>query len=269
MNIQQRIDQSLSIIRQYLANAKAPVTMWSSGKDSQVLLWLVRQVAETSVFFFREQFQEFKFTFANHVIRAWNLDVRSVRPLAVDLVGRGDFLEILNVIVVGENAFLYLPTGVNDSAPQAHWECGCEMLQKPCIDAVQWQWDVAFVGHKDSDVDPLHGNVPLPAESVQLGPVTLVYPLKDWTDEHIWEASRTYFIPQSYHRYDPFDNFRELPDRSQNPDYMDICVKCLQHGESETVICPKVDMPVPRVGKQIDYERRAEEWRGKFVNIQS
>ncbi len=271
MTLADKVDLSLELICEHLDRAETPIVMWSGGRDSQVLLWLTRVVDPTlPVFFFREPFQPEKFRFTNEIARVWNLDVRTVTPAAVDLVGQGDFLEILNLIEVAPDTYFYLPTGVNDAqAPTADWECGCEILAKPKARTQEWCWDTAFIGQRDDDVDPLQGAAPLPAVSVMLGPVKLVYPLKHWTEADIWEATRQYFIPQNFNRYEPFDEFREMKDRRANPDYMDICMECLKHGDSETVICPKVGTAVARVGQGVDYEGNAARWRQTFVNIRN
>lgn len=266
--IEQKVNNAKEIISQYLADAVAPVVMWSSGKDSMVLLWLVRQLRkDVPVFFFREPFQDTKFRFANRIISEWNLVTHTATPVAVDLVGRGDFLEILNFIMIGDGS-IYLPTGINDTKePDASWECGCEVINKHTSPKVTWQWDVAFSGHKSCDVDPIQGPLTLAEVATKAANTTFVYPLHDWTDEDVWAATKKHCIPQDYHRYDPFDNFKEMTDRRFNPDYMDCCMRCLRHGESDTVMCPKVEHQVPRVGKGINYEERAVQWRQRLTNI--
>lgn len=269
--LQQKIDNSLRIVETALQTAKQPIVAWSGGKDSNTVLWLVRQLnKEIPVWFFRENFQDHKFAFNQQLAEAWQLDVHECRiPHDVQLIGRADFLELLNVVVVDADAgaVIYLPTGTNDAEePQADWACGCEVLTKETTEQPVWEWDCVLAGSRSDDVDPIQAALPLPDYTAQLGRVQFVYPLRDWTAADVWEAARTFGIPQNAQRYD-LETGAEMPDRAANPDYMDVCVRCLQQGPTSEVLCPKAGRSVPRIGNQMDYEQNAQAWRQRFFNF--
>ena len=266
--IEQKIEEAKAIIQQALASALLPIVLWSAGKDSMVLLWLFRQLGvKLPVFFFREPFQEHKFEFANYIIREWALDVRTALPAARYLIG-DKTVEVVNLLRTGPDTTFYLPTGINQvEQPRAEWECGLMLLNAPTPEAIQWEWDVAFIGHRSEDVDPVHGAIPLQAPTARLGNTTLVYPLHNWPTADIWEASRRFFIPQNLNRYDPFNDFQELRDYRANPDYMDICVACCYANAPARVHCPKLGQ---EIGNQVNPAKLADPaaWRLKFVNLE-
>lgn len=268
--IERLIDNSLALISDALASHSKPIILWSGGADSQVVLWLARQVSESlPVFFFREPFQEPRFAFNRRMVAEWNLQVFTAHPLGVEVIGKGDFIEIVNVLRTGENSAIYLPTGINDSEPpRADWECGVEVALKPTTTDIQWHWDLAMSGHRGDDADPIQGALPLADSMTHLGETDVIYPLIEWTRADIWEASERFNIPQNLERYDAANGFKEFSDRSRNPDYMDICVECMKPGESEFVTCPQLGASVPRIANQLNAESRARSWRQTFVNIE-
>lgn len=269
MRIEEKVDRSLSLIAESVMTHSSPVVLWSGGADSQVTLWMARQVKpQIPVFFFRESFQESKFAFNRRMIAEWKLQVFTAYPANVEVVANGEFLEILNVLRLDESSVLYLPTGINSNEqPQDSWECGVDVSLKPTTPEIQWHWDLALIGHRGDDVDPIHGAIPLSGATAKIGSIDVAYPLAEWTRSDIWEASERYNIPQNLDRYDAANDYREFADLSRNPDYMDICVECLKPGGSAFVHCPKVGASVPRISEQLNAEARAAAWRTVFVNI--
>jgi hypothetical protein len=69
--------------------------------------------------------------------------------------------------------------------------CGLQWLTRPKTLGGQWPWTTVFIGHKNSDVDPYEGPVPLKADQVQTAGVTAVFPLRHWTDEDVWDYIET------------------------------------------------------------------------------
>ena len=93
----QRIAGSLAFIDEMLTEFKSPAVLWSSGKDSMVLLHLVRRVRkDLPVVFFREPFQPRRYAFANDIIEDWELNVHEWPPIATAVAFKNDTTSLVH-----------------------------------------------------------------------------------------------------------------------------------------------------------------------------
>jgi 3'-phosphoadenosine 5'-phosphosulfate sulfotransferase (PAPS reductase)/FAD synthetase len=262
MTTQELISKSLTLAREALEEAKRPAVAWSGGKDSQVMLHLVRQVRpDVPVLHFRGFESAQKHFFADLMIDALKLDVMRAKPFVTEVVARGGHVEIIEAYRLNERAALYFPIEAeSDHVPGPGSHCAVEKLNQPTGNEPLGV-DCVFIGHRNDDVDPVHGAIPLERDAVEAGGVLHVYPLKDWAEANIWEASELLNIPQNQARY-----IRK--DMDANADYFPMCAECLKPNDRESVICPKINEPVYVIGKHLNLERRREEWRDRFVNLQ-
>jgi len=260
MTTQELINNSLGLIRKALGRAEKPIVAWSAGKDSQVMLHLVRHVkADVPVLHLRGFAHERKHDFAEDEIGRSGPLMIEPRPVATDAVAAGDHVEIIEEYRLGDVSF-YLPIESEpDHIPGPNSHCGVEKLNQKC-DGQPLDVNCVFMGHRNDDVDPVHGAIPLEQDMVESSGVLVVYPLKDWTEDDIWEASRFLKIPQNLDRY----IWKKM---AANADYFPMCVECLKPTDAESVICPKIGEPVYAIGKHLNLEQRREEWRDRFVNL--
>ena len=254
------IESSLALIREQLAWAKRPCVLWSSGKDSQILLWLVRQIdPNITIFYFQAFPHPMKHAFANRVIREWGLNVVIPIPAERDAIVKDNHAEIIELYQLGPKRLMYFPIEAEPNhQPTFNSRCAVEKLGAPVQNQVSLMRDLAFIGHRNDDVDPTFGAVPLKdyvAES-ENGDFRYVYPLKDWTEHDIWTASHIHKIPQNTARY--VDR-----DMSQNNDYYPMCSNCLRNDEAE-VFCPRAG--INRRAYKFD-PSAADEWRKRAVNL--
>lgn len=240
----------MDFIEKIVSEYKRPAIMCSFGKDSMVLLHLIRSKGITlPVIFHKEPFYPEKYEFANKVIKDWGLTVYDYPPLDTAVFKKNGHIEILNYYQAGAKSVI-LPTGIIEPDYTKKYLCGLtDLLQKP-LGNYTYQWDVVFIGHKSSDVDPLQGAVPLHLDlKVNLGSVDLAFPLRDWTDDDIWDYTEKNDVPCQTNRY---INREEIEDKTYNSDYFPVCTRCLDKDNPMQVDCPKLNMAINNISSLVN-----------------
>lgn len=236
-----RVDAALGFFRD-------PVVMWSGGKDSTVLLHMVRSVARECppVVTWQEPWQRGRLRYTQAIAEEWNLTLYDFPPAELALnKGRGR-IDIMQRFQCG-NVAMWLARGTEPPAEGEPWKCGLEWLARP-KGGLSFPWDCAFIGHKSSDVDPCSGPVPLQIGSVlNPGGPTFVYPLEEWTDADIFEYARRNSVPLDPSRYDVDAGEVVENGKRGNPDYYRACTACLNPDSGPWVECPKLKCRVPNV----------------------
>lgn len=231
--------ETLNYIEQILLISNNPICMCSFGKDSMVMLYLIRKIMkDLPVLFMKEPFFPKKYKFANRIIEEWNLTVYDYYPIATDFIYRNNDMEIINWYNGYGNALLYLPTGICNH--NGEFICAIsDLLNKPKVTNFKFPWDTIFVGHKNNDIDPILGHTTLKERTVKIQQMTLALPIIDWSDKDIWDYAIKNHIPYNDKRYDKNNNFREFEDKTYNNDYHPCCKLCLDNKEPEWIKCPK------------------------------
>lgn len=232
---------SLDYAAAILKASPKPIVLCSFGKDSMVMLHLLRRLRpDLPVLFFREPFFPKKYAFANSVIEKWGLSVYDFPPFSTDFMYRNGVVEIGNWHNAYKNAWLYLPTGVCGYGEGEDFLCSVEdLLKKPRVIWHSFPWDTVFIGHKNGDRDPMLGTTRLTERTVKARQMTIALPLMDWSDADVWDYTVRYKVPFNSRRYDKDNGFREFEDKTYNNDYHPSCFKCLDPREGEFVECPK------------------------------
>jgi len=247
-----KITDANRVIDAVLANYRRPAVMWSSGKDSQVLLFLLRaRQIHCPVIFHRFPFHPEKYEFAERMIREWGLEVYDWAPSAVTLQKSGKHLSLVQHYQVGRATValpldIYEPLAFNGGA----FVCGArDGLMRP-TGSFNYPWDAVFLGHKGSDVDPLWGPIPLGVDvRLNVGAPDSAYPLRQWTDADVWDYSWRYDVPQQWTRYDKSTG-EENKDRRLNPDWHLGCTRCLDRDGPAAVWCPKLRVQVSNLARE-------------------
>lgn len=251
--LEKKIKAAVELIREQVSDHS--IVMSSFGKDSMVLLDLVFKAdLKLSILFFREPFFPEKYEFANKVILERGYSVYDYAPLRTAIVKKDDQIEIANFYQVGtEDEYMFLPTGIIKPIEGKPFLCGLsDLLNKP-TGTYNFPWDTVFIGHKSSDVDPMLGSVELNTSVVDTGPIKLVLPVKDFTDEDIWEYHQRFNLPIHESRYNRKDSWKEFKDKSFNPDYFPACMLCIDSDERERVLCPRLGKMVDSLSYLADY----------------
>jgi 3'-phosphoadenosine 5'-phosphosulfate sulfotransferase (PAPS reductase)/FAD synthetase len=229
--------------------------MWSAGKDSMVLLHLIREVLPRREFgchsypvpiiLHRTPYFPAKYEFADSIVRSWALEIYDYPPLACGVKCKPERLELVARYPFGGSA-LDLPINTEEPVSRRDFACGLEWLHRPKQLGMQWPWATVFSGHKSSDVDPYEGPVPLAHDAADVGGVNVVFPLRHWSDDDVWQYIEDNHVPYDKRRY---AGRLEVPDKTLNPDYIHACVKCIDPRETaERVMCPKLGKEIPNMG---------------------
>lgn len=187
--------KALQRVKQLLAASSSPAVLSSFGKDSMLLLDLVREVRpNTPVLWFRTGQNE---TFARRIIRQWNLMVFSWLPERYYLLRGPQGTVLIHEYNFGGDRLPVLvdlkPGEPCKTQPRGH-------SNRP----VYLPFDALLVGWKDSDEHWVKGNAPLDLDGYQLGRATMYAPLRHMTDEAVRAAVIDRDIP-----FQPVDD--ELP----------------------------------------------------------
>lgn len=229
-----------------------------------VLALLREQRPDIPVIYFPAFTHPTKHAFAQRVIRDWNLRMWDWHPCQREVIGKGQHVELVEAYQVSAGAsldYVTLPIEAEPGyKPDRNCICAIEQINRPTGEEV-YLLDTLFIGHRGDDIDPTHGAVPLKNWQADCNGISVVYPLKDWTEADIWAASALLDIPQNEARY-------LRGEMEYNPDYWPLCTNCLQPGQDgEMVHCPKVDGKVYNLGKYLNLEERRLAWRRQFVNV--
>jgi hypothetical protein len=254
MTFTQKIDWAQALIERVLTVYRNPVVMASFGKDSMVVLDILKRMGlKFPLVFHREPFSPAKFAFANRMIEEGDYEVYDYAPLETVVTKNNGRMEIGNCYQVG-TSFLYLPYGVVAPEEGKPFLCGYSDLYQRPTGTFNFPWDVGFVGHKSSDVDACMGALPLKVDIRENpGSCDYAFPLRHFTDADVWRYHRKFDVPINLRRYDENDGFREFRDLTFNSDHYHACTLCLDPDQPETVKCPKTQEMIPNIHSTIRF----------------
>lgn len=224
-----------------MATHSRPVIACSFGKDSIVMLHVFLEM-RWPVLFFKEPFCPEKREYANMIISRWGLVVYDYAPSGVQMADGNGLVDVVRMYQIGEQS-LAVATGIEKSE-LGEFLCGMDDLVLRPLGTFEFKWDVALVGHKGSDVDPVRGQCGV-ALDIKRNPrsATLAYPLRNWTDDDVWDYIESNDIPIDSGRYEKKNGtWASKQDRSTNQDYFRACVKCVDRSEPSIVKCPKTGL---------------------------
>lgn len=236
---------------------KTPVLLCSFGKDSMVMLYLVRQVnKDIPIIFFKEPFMQKKYRFAYKIIQELDLIVYDFPPVWRDFQYReqnpsvfvnpySDEVQKMEVYYGYDTCggILVLPKGIRPTTDPNL--CIFRDFLNGQIGRVSYPWDITLIGHKYSDTDDMFDDITFESKMRANGKTMMYYPLQGWTDKDVWEYIKTNNIPYNVERYDDkniiYDN-----------DYYECCYNCLDPEKPDEVDC-FLNGSAKNEGKGIDY----------------
>jgi hypothetical protein len=218
-----------------------------------VLLSMIRHLGfDLPVLFHKEPFVQSKYEFANSIISRWNLVVYDYAPQTTAVFNHNNETEIVNFYQTGPNQRSWLPTGIRKPKEGEPFICGFKDIYNKPFGNYSFPWNLVFIGHKDSDVDPILGSVPVQQDirRTEGGP-DYAYPLRHFTDEDIWEYTKRFMVPFNSRRYDESNEFKEFENTDYNNDYLTACVKCMDNTEEKVVKCPMLGYDITNISDQV------------------
>jgi hypothetical protein len=254
--MQFKSNDAVDFIAATVERYSAPVAYSSFGKDSMVLLDLVKRAGlKLPIVFHRLPFMKAKYEFADKVILDNDYTVYDYPPLFMGANKKNDTFELVGYHQMGK-LVSYMPVGTEPPTDfDKPYLCGLQDIYNQPRGSYNYPWDLVLIGHKSSDVDPILGPIPLKAwihSNEGLAP-DIIFPIRDFTDKDIWDYTETHKLPISEKRYNRNNNWLEFEDRASNPDYFPVCTSCIDRTKPDKVFCPKLGKEIPNISSKIFY----------------
>lgn len=267
-HVRERLDalvaQSTGFLERMLTRYQKPMLLWSGGKDSTVLLHLALQIKpDMPVVQYRDPWFPRRWVWMQSLAADWGFTLFDYPPTYVGLYHQDGGLAAVSQYHIGNDRYLQLPRDIIDWTPDKtgdhnRWLCAREEFLGRPTGTMSFPWDLMLIGHKTTDEDPLLGQVALLTDHVEhtgdkADMADLAFPLRDWTDDDIWNYIEVYQVPMQASRYD-IVNRRSRPDKRENSDYLPMCVNCVdcRGTVGEMVPCPKYGT-IPNVSDLVPY----------------
>lgn len=174
-----------------LLTAERPALLFSGGKDSLLLLDIVRQIRPVTIIHFYDRLHPE----VERIFKLWDLDILSWNPSVHYFIPwNGD------PVLVSEYSFgeARLPVVVPITATQTG--CDVERLSRDRMENFDYPFDLTLWGYKkDDERHPIMGQ-PFPI-AFELGPTLMIAPLYHWSDEDVLEEIAKRGLP-----YRPFSD---------------------------------------------------------------
>lgn len=214
--MESRIERAVDDIRLELESAQSPILAFSGGKDSMLLLYLVRQVSESvPILLFQDFWNREHKKWVGSIIEDQNL---------VAFFYRASMLKYQKGSILAYYSFGASSLPVISDVIHTD-DCGLDKGKRVLnrVPLAQFLWDKVFTGSRKSDS---HLLVP----KLDFSGTNVVTPLWDWTDSEVWEAI----------------NYLNIPTSDTSTD-AHLCMNCLEP-EGRTVFCPKLNRNVESIG---------------------
>lgn len=169
------MNKARQVINDVLAQAEAPALLWSGGKDSALILSLIREISDIPLIWFRSGADE---AFHSEEIRQQNLTVWSWGAADSFVLPNGDDFSLVHEYAFGPDR---LPV-VSDIEPGE--KCVFE-FNEPRTAALFPHFDALFIGYRDCDSHPVVGRNYCPPDGWRLGKAKVFAPLRHLSDEAV------------------------------------------------------------------------------------
>ncbi|PWT94146.1 MAG: hypothetical protein C5B54_00490 [Acidobacteria bacterium] len=253
-----KLESTVGRLTEWFNRFDQPVVMSSFGKDSMVMLFIIFRLMHKRipVIYHGVPWEPWKNDFASGVTKAYHLTVYDYPPIMSGVRVKPERLEIVHRYQIGKDWGHGIDIPVNLLPPDKNWQCGLKMVSRP-KGTLLYQWNLTLIGHKSCDVDQFDGHMPLKSDLVEMdGFPALGFPLKDWSDDELWEFIEERHVPVQ-HRTRYVDR-KEIEDKTLNNDYVEACTACIDPRNPEKVFCPLVNREIDNVSASVQkFEGRA------------
>lgn len=234
-----KITKTVGIVQAAIEKYRSPALLVSFGKDSMVLLHLLRSF-KLPVICHIPPYHPERWMFAREMAAKMKLSVFSYPPEWVALKEHNDKHYVASGYTAGKGEIRVIYQRIEHS-PEGI--CGLHDVLRQPKGTMLNQWDLMICAQKDGD--PGTGGEMMKMESTlhqTASGVDTLFPMRDWTEQDIYRYTLSNSIPIHRDRYTvDVDNgvFSERQNHSYNPDVATGCFACLMPGDG-CVECPRI-----------------------------
>jgi 3'-phosphoadenosine 5'-phosphosulfate sulfotransferase (PAPS reductase)/FAD synthetase len=256
-----KTDNAIKILEISLSKAAMPVVMSSFGKDSIVLLDMVRKfIPDIDVLYLMDTGGKMlqKHYRAFRVANKLGTPLYTYPPFLSDYVQKDGFWDAIHYFYVNGKDYLTLYNGCKPYKEGEPYLCALiDLLTMPTCDKYDFRWDCIFQGQRSDETIHI-GKTTIKEPISKFGHGIMALPLHDWTEADVWEYIKTNNIPYQTARYD--DKRTDV-----NNDHIPTCHECLDlKNEGKEIICPQRQELIKYQGiSKADMNKKIETLLGK------
>ena len=248
--------EAMLIIEKALEVSGSPVVLSSFGKDSLVMLSLLKRVSGKipDVVFWMDGQPMHKYLHAFQTAAAMNVNLFTYPPSGSDYIQTDGHFDVINWYYIDGQAWIWMTIGARQYKDgEQQYLCAVkDLLWLPKIDRYSFPWDVIFLGMKSTDDIHVTKQHEIKNAAVPFGEKFLIYPLHNWTDDDVWDYVNRHNLPVQEGRYrnNPSGRSGTAENDRDNPDVAPACYACLDYNnEGQEVFCPRVGAAILFCGK--------------------
>lgn len=236
-------------IKSRVENANKTVLLWSGGKDSNLILEIIRlEKLEVQIMQFRPDWRKSQKAWIDQQIIEKDLSVISPMPVDRFVVQTGQNIALVDDYLINGQR---LP--IIRDAVYSEFSCILEISKERCAE-VPFPYDLVLTGWKKGETHPILGDFEL-SQSETVGNAEFYSPLFDLTDEEVFglcaylDVALPGHYGSNYTDYEKGDTGNILA-----------CSECLKGADE--VICPKLQRTIR--GHSWDREKVLEQFQERF-----
>lgn len=257
MNLAEKIHESNQWLHRMATDYLAPAILLSFGKDSVVMLHLARKLGyRWPCISFQDPWWPERYNYAQALSAAWGLEVHTPPAQALMLYEQDGMLQTVTNYGLGTES-ISLPRDViryDERKPLGNEICLRDDFFRRPLGTMAFPWDAVAHGQKATDTNPIFGKVGVTVHKKELpeGAPDAIYPLKNWTDDDVWDYIEANGIPVHEARYDVARR-TVWQHRCDDIDYMPACARCVDRSEAANVWCPKAQAIIRNASADYPY----------------
>jgi hypothetical protein len=257
------VNKTVELINLWNKRFPKAVVFWSGGKDSTAMLHLLKYKAclDLPIVQFREpKFRE-RYEYSDMLIKKWDLNVYDYPALKMALADGPDVetgevrFDLLKYFQWGSKCMV-MSLGTERPKGDEKFLCAVDdFLQRP-TGTFNFIWESVYIGTKNTDTDLIKGRVAVTTHIryAEGSPISL-YPLRDWTDEDVYQYLEEEGVPLDPTRYLKVSGkWQNNPDKSMNADFIPTCLNCVDRHAGKYVYCPKLKSQISNISAYAPYE---------------
>ncbi len=248
MEVKHTILAAERVIERY----KNPALLVSFGKDSMAMLTMLRHL-NLPIICYRTPWQPSRWSFADHIIKLWGLTVHSYLPSSTFLQEKEGMLELISAYQIGNGKVLGIrQKAITDLTGSCDNICGLHDFVRRPLGDIAFQWDLLLSAQKNGDTDHFGGKHEIKQDVKQTGGADVYFPLRNWTDDQIWDYTNQNGITYDRNRYDEHRSVEA--EMFNSSDVLTGCFECIRRDSTKQVSCPRLNgLVVNNVSDQMPY----------------